>query len=148
MASLLAEQLVTLQHQSVHGLEPEHQTVRQQGKSEVGKMLYDQMIISVDSFAAVMSDGDTVMKIDGLGDTVVCAVEHQPAGELELGFFSWLTTDQMFAARKITSSLFFLPFVSSSGFALTPVECFYSVKHNRTLTADDTSGKCNNKTQK
>lgn len=84
MASLLAEQQVTLQHQSVHGLEPEHQTVRQQGKSEVGKMLCDQMV-SVDSFAAVMSDGDTVMKTDELGDTVVCAVEHQPAGELELG---------------------------------------------------------------
>lgn len=81
MASLLAEQLVTLQHQSVCGLEPERQTVRQRGKSEVGEMLYDQMI-SVDSFAAVMSDGDTVMKIDELGDTV-CAVEHQPAGELE-----------------------------------------------------------------
>lgn len=41
MASLLAEQLVTLQQQSVRGLEPEHSTVRQQGKSEVGKMLYD-----------------------------------------------------------------------------------------------------------
>lgn len=85
MASLLAEQLVTLQQQSVRGLEPEHSTVRQQGKSEVGKMLYDQMIVSVDSFAAVMSDGDTVMKTDELGDTVVCAVGHQPAGELELG---------------------------------------------------------------
>lgn len=63
------------------------------------------------------------------------------------GFFSWLTTDQMFATRKITSSLFSLPFVSSLGFALTAFECFYSVKHNRALTADDTSGKCNNKTQ-
>lgn len=34
------------------------------------------MIVSVDSFAAVMSDGDTVMKTDELGDTVVCAVGH------------------------------------------------------------------------
>lgn len=69
-------------------------------------------------------------------------------GVRRLGFFSWLTTDQMFAAGEITSFLFFLPFVSSLGFALTPIECFYSVKHNRALTADDTSGKCNNKTQK
>ena len=43
------------------------------------------MIVSVDSFAAVMSDGDTVTKTDELGDTAVCAVEHEPAGELELG---------------------------------------------------------------
>lgn len=85
MASLLAEQLVTQQHQSVHGLEPEHQTVRQQGKSEVGKMLCDQLIVSVDSSAVVMSDGDTVMKVDELGDTGVCAAERWPAGELELG---------------------------------------------------------------
>lgn len=69
-------------------------------------------------------------------------------GVRRLGFFSWLTTDQMFAAGEITSFLFFLPFVSSLGFALTPIERFYSVEHNRALTADDTSGKCNNKTQK
>lgn len=53
----------------------------------------------------------------------------------------------MFGIRKIILSLFFLPFVSSSGFELTAFECFYSVKHNRALTADDTSGKCNNKAQ-
>lgn len=69
-------------------------------------------------------------------------------GVRRLEFFSWLTTDQMFAARKITSSLFFLPFVSSLGFALNPTERSYSVKLNRALIADDTSGKCNNKTQK
>lgn len=32
-----------------------------------------------------MSDGDTVMKVDELGDTGVCAAERWPAGELELG---------------------------------------------------------------
>lgn len=85
MASLLEEQLVTWQHQSVHGIEPGHQTVRQQGKSEVDKMLCDQLILSVDSFAVVMSDDDTVMKTDELGDTVVCVVEHQPDEQLDLG---------------------------------------------------------------
>lgn len=85
MASLPAAQPATWQRQSARGLEPEHWSVRQQGKSGAGKRLCEWMIISAGSFAAVILGGGTVTKTDEPGDTVVRAAERWPAGHLKLG---------------------------------------------------------------
>lgn len=85
MASLPVAQPATWQRRSGHGLEPEHWSVRQQGKSGEGKRLCEWMIISAGSFAAGMLGGGTVMKTDEPADTVVHAAEHWPAGHLGLG---------------------------------------------------------------
>lgn len=84
MASLPVAQPATWQHPG-RGLEPEHWSVRQQGKSGVGKRLCEWMIISAGSFAAVMLGGGTAGKTDEPAGTVVRAAEHWPAGHLELG---------------------------------------------------------------
>lgn len=78
-------QPVTWQCHSGRGLEPEHWSVRQQGKSGAGKRLCERMIISAGSSAAVMLGGGTARKTDEPADTAARAAEHWPAGHLGLG---------------------------------------------------------------
>lgn len=84
-ASLPVALPATWQHHSGRGLEPEHWSVRQQGKSGASKRLCERMTISAGSLAAVMLGGGTVGKTDEPADTVVRAAEHWPAGHLGLG---------------------------------------------------------------
>lgn len=85
MASLPVAQPATWQRLSGRGLEPEHWSVRQQGKSGAGKRLCEWMTVSAGSFAAVMLGGGTATRTDEPAGTVVRAAEHRPAGHLELG---------------------------------------------------------------
>lgn len=75
------------QRPSARGLEPEHRSVRQQGRSAVGRRLCEWMTVSAGSFAAGLLGGGTARRTGGPAGTVVRAgaAEHWPAGHWQLG---------------------------------------------------------------